>query len=105
MNIQNLAALAHSNDMVMSTKEIAERTNKTHKNVIRDVRNMFEQLEIDGSNLSHLDSRGYVKEFLLPKDLCLTLVTGYDAPLRHAIIVRWEELEREVSPIPRVPLN
>ncbi|MEA8782134.1 Rha family transcriptional regulator [Klebsiella aerogenes] len=89
----------------MSSREISDITGKLHKSVIRDIRVMLEQLEIDGTNLCHLDSRGYTKEYQLPKDLCLTLVTGYNVALRHAIVQRWEELEREISPEPVVPLT
>jgi hypothetical protein len=55
----------------------------------------------DGSDLSHVqeakDARGYTTEFRLPKDLTLTLVTGYDVKRRHAINVRWLQLEEQVS--------
>lgn len=61
------------------------------------IRVMLDELRKDGSDLSHVqefyDSRGYTREFLLPKDLTLTLVTGYDVKRRHAINKRWMELE------------
>lgn len=81
----------------MSSLEIAELCEKEHKNVIRDIRAMLEVLAEDGSDLSHVheekDTRGYTKEFLLPKDLTLTLVAGYNIQLRHRIVKRLEELE------------
>ena len=84
----------------MSSREIAELTGKTHKNVIRDIRTMIEQLE-DGSNLSHevfqqvTDSRGYASEYLLTKNQTLLLMTGYSVPLRQKLINRWQELEEQ----------
>lgn len=107
-NVENLAAVAHANDMVMSSREIADITGKQHKNVMRDIRTMLDGLDIShGSFLSHeISSRGREENiFNLPKDLCLTLVTGYNVALRHAIVQRWEELEREISPEPIVPLT
>lgn len=78
--------------LTMSSREIAERTEKEHKNVIRDIRVLLEELG-DGSTLSHVreekDARGYTACFHLPKDLTITLVAGYSAPLRHRIVTRW----------------
>lgn len=85
----------------MSSLEIAELTDKLHKNVVRDIREML--CKLDGSILSHekyqelKDDRGYTKEFLLNKNLTLTLMTGYDVNTRHKINVRWQELEKMVA--------
>lgn len=92
----NPAAPALDAPLTMSTREIAELTGKEHKHVIRDTREMLDQLG-DGPNLDHVreekDARGYTACFHLPKDLTLTLVAGYSVPLRHKIVVRWMELE------------
>ena len=91
-----------SANLMMSSKEISELTNKTHKNVIRDIRDMLNKL--DGSNLSHeqyqevKDSRGYASEILLGYDLTMLLVTGYNVNLRFAVIKRWKELETSQQP-------
>ena len=80
----------------MSSREIAELTGKEHKNVIRDIRVMLDELG-DGSDLSHVretkDSRGYTAMIELPKDLTITLVSGYNLKMRHRIVTRWRELE------------
>lgn len=39
------------------------------------------------------DNRGYITEICLDKDHTLTLISGYNAKLRMAIIKRWQELE------------
>lgn len=95
-----------SSALTMSSKEIAELTGKEHKNVIRDIREMMEVLEEDGSDLSHVseekDARGYTACFNLPKDLTITLISGYNVKMRHAITKRWMELEEAQAPaVPR----
>jgi phage regulator Rha-like protein len=80
----------------MSSREIAELTGKMHFHVLVDVRAMLEQL-----NLVDTDIRGYYIAsngksnllYTLPKDLTITLVSGYSVPMRHRIVTRWLELE------------
>ena len=93
--------------LTMSSREIAELTDKDHKNVIRDIRAMLDELS-DGSNLSHVteekDSRGYTAGFNLPKRETLILVSGYSVTLRARIIDRWQELENQVSKPAKRPM-
>jgi len=80
----------------MSSREIAEYTGKGHDNILRDVRKMFADLGIDVLSFEAMSPDSYgrpQKIFNLPKDLTLTLVAGYSAPMRHAIVKRWLELE------------
>lgn len=94
--------LTVSNSVTMSSREIAELVGKDHKNVLRDIRSMLDELEIDDSDLSHQfseskDRRGYTSKFDLDRELTETLITGYSIPLRHKVIRRLHELERIVS--------
>lgn len=103
----NIVPLCANDVQTMSSREIADLTVKEHKNVIRDIRQMLENL--DGSILSHeqyqevKDARGYTSEFLLNKNLTLTLMTGYDVNTRHKINVRWQELEAKQSNVVSLP--
>lgn len=54
----------------------------------------------------HRDTRGYVSEFKLSRELTETLITGYSIPLRHKVIKRLHELERAIQqavPLPAPP--
>ena len=93
----SIALLAtQSSEMTMSSLEIAKLTGKEHYNVLRDIRNMLEELD-----LKPLSFEGLVKmpsgqtstTFNLPKRECMVLVTGYSIKLRAAVIDRWQELE------------
>lgn len=94
-------AIAQINTKFMSSREISELTGKTHSHVLRDIRQMLDSL--DDPILVHeeyqelKDSRGYTSEFLLNKNLSITLMTGYDVNARHKINVRWQELEAQVA--------
>lgn len=85
----------------MTNREIAALTEKNHKNVIRDIRLMLDELSSDGSDLSHVqedkDARGYIAVFHLDRELTDTLLTGYSAVLRRRVVVRWRELEEGAS--------
>lgn len=93
----------------MTSLQIAEITGKTHSNVMRDIRNILEQLEEKHKfnfelmfKITKLGNNAERKDpyYLLTKKDCLLLASGYDANLRAKIINRWEELEenkRELS--------
>ncbi|PXW77369.1 regulatory protein Rha [Alteromonas sp. I10] len=80
----------------MTSREIAELTNKEHGHVMRDVRSMLTKL--GKSHDPFLDyeksSRGRLEPlFRLDRDLTMTLVTKYDTARRYAVVRRWRELE------------
>ena len=85
----------------MSSLEIAERTGKEHRHVLRDVRVMLEGLGITEPKFgsSYRDATGRsLPCFNLPKRECLILVSGYSVTMRAAIIDRWQELEQAQAP-------
>jgi hypothetical protein len=84
----------------MSSLEIAELTGKRHDHVMRDIRNMLEELEINAPKFGgvYTDSKGEKRPcFHLPKNLTITLVSGYSVVLRSRIVDRWMELEEEAA--------
>ena len=88
----------------MSTREIAELTDKNHRDVLRDVRTLVNQGAITERNFAlseYKDASGKSNpEYLLDFHATMTLVTGYNAVLRGKVIKRWRELETgQVQPI------
>ncbi|MGF6694780.1 phage antirepressor YoqD-like protein [Metapseudomonas resinovorans] len=86
----------------MSSTEIANLTGKAHKNVLADIRSMFAELEIDSAEFSaqYKDSTGRALPcFHLDRELTDTLLTGYSAKMRRAVIHRWHELEQQAAPV------
>lgn len=83
----------------MTSREIAELTGKDHKNVLADVRKMLAEIGSAENSANLPDAYGRPQPvLLLDKEQSLCLVAGYSAPLRMAIIRRWQELETEQSP-------
>lgn len=81
----------------ISSKEIAQITDKIHKNVIRDIKSLIEQGAINGLSfepVKYIDEKGELRPmYNLDKEASLVLATGYNAPLRAKIIRRWMQLE------------
>ena len=76
--------------LAMTSVEIAELTGKQHAHVLRDIRELVNQLR-DDPNMDHTeipgisiesDVRGYMAKAQLDKEMTLTLLTGYDAKAR-----------------------
>lgn len=86
----------------MSSVEIAEVTGKNHADVMRDIRTVLGQAEIDASRFAGVYLGGNGQErpcYHLPRLECDLVVSGYSVPYRLAIIKRWHELEaKEAAP-------
>lgn len=90
--------------LTMTSREIATLTGKEHKNVKRDILLMLVELELDPLSFEriYLDSLNREQtEYLLTRDLTETLLTGYSAKLRLAVIKRWREMEDGETQIPK----
>ena len=80
-------ALIQSEGKTMSSREIADLTGKNHSNVMRDIRNVCKELGQIISASAYFDAHGKERrEYRLDKELTLTVVSGYNNKLRHAII-------------------
>jgi len=83
-------------NLTMTSREIAELTGKDHKHVLTDIRKMLEELGIDSAGFSaeYKDTTGrMLPAFGLPKRETMILVSGYSITMRAKIIDRWQELE------------
>ncbi|TWI53830.1 phage regulator Rha-like protein [Pseudomonas duriflava] len=103
MNMQQISAISCATTLNglpgMSSLEIAEATGKQHKNVLRDIQKMVEEI---GSNLSQCqyvetqvpDSYGRLQPLtILDKELTFTLLSRYSFKLANLVVKRWLELE------------
>lgn len=93
--------------LTMSSRDIAELTGKEHKHVLRDCLTMFEELGLDpvgyAQSWTHPQNGQLYTEYLLPKDLVETLITGYSIKLRYQVIQRLHELENLIKPKVMLP--
>lgn len=88
--------LIEANKLTMSSLEIAELTGKRHADVMRDIRNMLDELQSTQKCADYKDGKGRTYPMLLlNKDEAYCLVAGYNVKMRMAIIKRWQELESE----------
>ena len=93
------------NFQTMSSREIATLCEKEHRHVLRDIDNLNETYEKMGLpkvgqgyyTTPNTGNQQY-REYLLTKEQCIDLITGYRADLRIRINRRWQELEQATTP-------
>lgn len=93
------------NPVTMSSREIADLTGKNHSHVMRDIRTMLSELELNQSSFGsvYLDAKGEARPcFCLPRREVEILLTGYSVPLRARVIDRLRCLE-DGSAQPAIP--
>lgn len=91
---------------MMGSRVISNMTGKDHSSVVvRDIKNMLEQLGVYPANLQDNENKSFfikmkiyngrdvIDEIFLDQDLSTTLVTGYSVQDRYKIIKRWSDLE------------
>ena len=96
---------SNTNQVTMSSREIAQLCQKQHGHVCRDIENLntiYEQMglsKIGEGYYTHENTGSQQhREFLLNKEQSTDLITGYKPELRIKINRRWAELEsRELS--------
>lgn len=96
----NMLTQFQQNQKTMSSRVIADLTEKRHDHVKRDVENMLGQLGLDIPKFGgiYFDAQNRQQtEYLLDEELTMTLVTGYNIVLRNRVIKRWKELEQGVD--------
>ena len=91
----NIAVIGQG-PVTMSSREIADLVEKRHDNVMADIKKMLNDIGLNAPDFSgtYVTAQGNTYGcFNLPRDLTVTLITGYRADLRYKVIKRLEELE------------
>jgi phage regulator Rha-like protein len=94
---------------MMGSRNIAEVTGKKPAHIVRDIESMLEALGKHYPDMDDYDSKEFsikrkmyngrlvIDEIWLNESLSMTLVTGYDACRRLALIEQWQEMKHELS--------
>lgn len=93
---------AEKQPLTMTSREIAELTDKQHSHVMRDIEQMLTQLGkgLEGyiQNWTHPQNGQTYREYALDREHTECLITGYSAVLRMNVIKRLHELEESSRP-------
>lgn len=107
MNQINFSDQTKKQILMMSSRVIADLTGKEHFHVKRDCEAMFHELGLEPlgyiQNWMHPQNGQTYTEYLLPKDLVETLITGYSIKLRYEVIKRLNQLENMLKPMLMLP--
>lgn len=99
--------LIQSQQLTMTSREIAELVGKQHRHVLRDIRALKDSLgDLFGGYVqewTHPQNGQNYEEFVVERDTCMTLMLGYDAVARLKVVIRWQELEAQQAP--KLPSN
>lgn len=96
--------ITSSNEIKISSRDIASLTSKEHKNVCRDIKTQLGEIPSLKFEQSYLAENGQTyKEYVLPKNIALGIVSGYSFELRMKIINRLEQLESERKNLFSIP--
>ncbi|HIF4820244.1 TPA: Rha family transcriptional regulator [Serratia marcescens] len=94
---------------LMGSRGIANAVDKEHKQVVRDIKTMLEQLGIESTDLHDDEFKGFfivykeyngrtvVDEIWLDETLSTTLVAGYDVHRRLALVKQWQAMKVELA--------
>lgn len=101
---------------VICSKELSEITGKLHAHVLRDIREVLEDVKEDYTVLTRvrrglfpeLDKRGYTAYYRMNRYVAGLLITGYSTTHRARVLARLEELEakeaaNDASVAPAIP--
>src|SRR5699024_10727339 len=100
-----MSNLIEAKRITMTSREIAELTNKNHAHVMRDIRALIDAVSMNPelepcvktTSYTGRDGRQYA-QYELDKDTTLTLLLGYDTVARMRVVKRWQELEAQQKP-------
>lgn len=76
---------------LMSSKQIADYTKRSHETVRKDIERMLDELSEPRHKYSKQSSENLKlsTEYALPQDLVFTLIATYEAKTRRKIVNRW----------------
>lgn len=99
--------LTTTNNLTMSSREIAGLVNTSHDSVLKTVRDYISRGVVSGNETPyrHEQNKQTYFEFKLCKRDALVVASGYSVELRARIIDRWQELESKDSVEPMAFLN
>ena len=94
-------------EKTMDSREIAELTEKEHRNVLRDIEAQLGQLEggllrFEHTYTNQQNGQEY-RCYKLPYRETMILISGYSVELRAKVVDRWMELEQASANTPQFP--
>ncbi len=93
--------LTTTNNLTMTSVNIADLTGKRHSDVMRDIRVIQDQLDTRKFAVmsNYMDNSNRKRDmWILDYTETMTLLTGYSVVMRLKVIDRWQELEAAQKP-------